>query len=102
MSVRDVESDLTRRKSNMKKLTLLLSLVFAAGVAVAADNAATTSDKSGSSAAPKADAAKSDAAKSDTAKTTASTTDAKGTTHEVTAEVVSANADKKELTIKDD
>lgn len=72
----------------MKKLTLLLSLVFAAGVAFAADAPAD-----------KAPAKPAAAASSDKASTK---TEAKAMTHEVNAEVVSTNAEKKELTIKDD
>ncbi len=75
---------------HMKKFALLLSLVFVAGVAVA--------DEAKKPEAPKAPvkvaAAKSEA-KADTAKVAEA-----GKTHEVTAEVVSVDAEKSTITIK--
>jgi ribosomal protein S1 len=68
----------------MKKLALLLTLVFVAGVATAHE-------------AKKAEGAK-PAAKADTAK--AAPAAEKGKTHEVTAEVVSVDAEKSTITIK--
>jgi hypothetical protein len=73
----------------MKKLTLLLSILFTAGVAMAADAPADSK------------APAKPAASTSSEKTTAKA-DAKAMTHNVTAEVVSVNAEKKELTIKDD
>ena len=73
----------------MKKLTLLLSILFTAGVAFAADAPADS----------KAPAKPAAAASADKATTKM---DAKALTHEVTAEVVSVNADKKEITLKTD
>ena len=67
----------------MKKLALMLTLVFVAGVAMAKD-------------AKTADASKA-AAKADTAKAAPA---AKGKTHEVTAEVVSVDTEKSTITIK--
>lgn len=67
----------------MKKLTMLFAMLFAASFAIAADSTtATTSDKP---------AAKSEAKAA-----------VKTTTHDVTAEVVSADVTKKEITLKDD
>jgi hypothetical protein len=72
----------------MKKLTLLLSLVFATGVAFAAD-APTTTEKS------------KPAAKAETTDAKAPAT-AKMTHHKVAAEVVSVDAAKNTITIKTD
>jgi hypothetical protein len=75
----------------MKKLTLLFAVLFAASVAIAAEN--TTTEKA-APAAPKADAAK---PAHDTKAAAAKTT-----THDVTAEVVSTDVTKKEITLKDE
>ena len=74
----------------MKKFALLLSFVFAAGMAVAHEG-------------PKADAAKAPATAESKA-TTATHTHAKATmkTHKVEAEVVSTDAAAKTITIKSD
>ena len=72
------------KKTDMKKLALLLSLVFVAGVAVADQ-------------APKADAAK-PAAKAAASEKAEKAAPAK--THDVTAEVVSVDAAKSTITIK--
>jgi hypothetical protein len=66
----------------MKKLTLLFAMLFAASFAIAADT--TTADKPAAKPEAKSEAA------------------TKITTHDVTAEVVSADVTKKEITIKDD
>lgn len=73
----------------MKKLTLLLSLLFTAGVAMAADVPADTSAPAKPAAATVADK-------------TSAKLETKAMTHDVTAEVVSINAEKKEITLKDD
>ncbi|HYU41441.1 MAG TPA: hypothetical protein VEQ84_04780 [Vicinamibacteria bacterium] len=75
----------------MKKFALLLSLVFVAGVAVADEAKKPEAPK----APEKAVAAKTEA-KADATKAVA----AKGKTHEVTAEVVSVDAEKNTITIK--
>jgi hypothetical protein len=67
----------------MKNLTLLFAVLFAASVAVAADNT-TTAPAAGAKPAAEAKAP------------------AKALTHDVTAEVVSADVTKKEITLKDD
>jgi hypothetical protein len=72
----------------MKKFALLLSLVFVAGVAVADEVKAPQAPE-------KAAAAKTEA-KAEHAKAVAD----KGKTHEVTAEVVSVDAEKNTITIK--
>src|SRR5213078_1361706 len=77
-----LSSYFSRRKENMKKLTLLLSILFTAGVAMAADAPADS----------KAPAKPAAATSSDK---TAAKADVKAMTHEVTAEVVSVNAEKK-------
>jgi lipopolysaccharide export LptBFGC system permease protein LptF len=75
----------------MKKLTLLFAVLFASSMAVAAENAAPAAEKKAET--------KSEAAKSADAKAPAA---AKSMTHDVTAEVVSADMTKKEITIKDE
>ena len=77
----------------MKKFALLLSLVFVAGVAVA-DEAKKDAPKT-----PEQAAATKTEAKADAAKPAAAAAE-KGKTHEVTAEVVSVDAEKSTITIK--
>jgi hypothetical protein len=77
----------------MKKFALLLSLVFVAGVAVA-DEAKKDAPKT-----PEQAAAAKTEAKADAAKPAAAAAE-KGKTHEVTAEVVSVDAEKSTITIK--
>jgi hypothetical protein len=86
----------------MKKLAMLLSLVFVAGVAVAEE--AKKPEAGAAPAAATADAAKpADAANPTDAKAAKAAKAAEklaGKTHEVAAEVVSVDADKNTLTIK--
>ena len=86
----------------MKKLAMLLSLVFVAGVAVAEE--AKKPEAGAAPAAATADAAKpADTAKPAEAKTATAAKAAEklaGKTHEVDAEVVSADTAKNTLTIK--
>jgi tRNA threonylcarbamoyladenosine modification (KEOPS) complex Pcc1 subunit len=76
---------------HMKKFALLLSLVFVAGVAMAAD------EKPAAKTPEKAAAAKTEA-KAETAKTEAKAE--AGKTHQVAAEVVSVDTEKSTITIK--
>ena len=75
----------------MKKFALLLSLVFVAGVAVADEAKKPEAPK-----APEQAAAAKTEAKAEATKAVAE----KGKTHEVTAEVVSVDAEKNTITIK--
>jgi hypothetical protein len=75
----------------MKKFALLLSFVFVAGVAVADEAKKPEAAKT-----PEQAAAAKVEAKAETAKAVAE----KGKTHEVTAEVVSVDAEKNTITIK--
>ena len=77
----------------MKKFALLLSLVFVAGVAVADEAKKPEAPKT-----PEQAAAAKTEAKAEHAKAVAD----KGKTHEVTAEVVSVDAEKNTITIKGD
>ena len=77
----------------MKKFALLLSLVFVAGVAVADEAKKPEAPKT-----PEQAAAAKTEAKADAAKPAAAAE--KGKTHEVTAEVVSVDAEKNTITIK--
>ncbi len=79
----------------MKKFALLLSLVFVAGLAVADEAKKPEAPKTPEQAAAAKTEAKADA-KADAAKPAAE----KGKTHEVTAEVVSVDAEKNTITIK--
>ncbi len=75
----------------MKKFALLLSLVFVAGLAVADEAKKAEAPKT-----PEQAAAAKTEAKAETAKAAAD----KGKTHEVTAEVISVDAEKNTITIK--
>ena len=75
----------------MKKFALLLSVVFVAGLAVADEAKKADAPKT-----PEQAAAVKIEAKAETAKAVAE----KGKTHEVTAEVVSVDAEKNTITIK--
>jgi hypothetical protein len=79
---------------HMKKFALLLSLVFVAGVAVADEAKKPEAPKTPEQAAAAKTEAKADATKS------AAAAAEKGKTHEVTAEVVSVDAEKNTITIK--
>src|SRR5262249_40366271 len=79
---------------HMKKFALLLSLVFVAGVAVADEAKRREPPKT-----PEQAAAAKTEAKADAAKPAAAAAE-KGKTHEVTAEVVSVDAEKNTITIK--
>ncbi|PYQ55208.1 MAG: hypothetical protein DMF78_02880 [Acidobacteria bacterium] len=78
----------------MKKFALLLSLVFVAGLAVADEAKKADAPKTPEQAAAAKTEAKADA------KADAKAAVEKGKTHEVTAEVVSVDAEKSTITIK--
>ena len=73
----------------MKKFALLLSLVFVAGLAVADEAKKPAAPKAPEKAAAAKTEAKADAAKAEA-----------GKTHEITAEVVSVDAEKNTITLK--